>query len=289
MANYRTEWQAISDRIDGLIQASTILQSLSQMYGGDEGAIRKDIAPHARAIYHLINKYSQNKQNRLPKNVADILDSFIKERSAQFGEISISGQGELQFLKRTIPALASVRAEVNYLLSDTQAVVTRMTERAFLHLQRSIIVDKDIKDKWVAAFEAGETECEKLGAVHLLLHGIWAFKANTPEERTDLVLGEPLTNLDKVAATAEALVLTEWKMVRNANDLHNMAGLAYQQASRYVRSTLAGFELADYRYLVFVSEKDMVKNLPLDKSDENGITYRHINIAVNPESPSSLK
>lgn len=45
------------------------------------------------------------------------------------------------------------------------------SKRAFLHLQRLLAVDADIRAKWKGAFEAehkGELSCEKLGAVHLL-------------------------------------------------------------------------------------------------------------------------
>jgi hypothetical protein len=66
------------------------------------------------------------------------------------------------------------------------------------------IADSSIRQKWRNAFDEGEVACEKLGGVHLLLHGIWAFKVHTPEERTDLVLQEPIRNLTEVGQTAEA-------------------------------------------------------------------------------------
>ena len=52
----------------------------------------------------------------------------------------------------------------------------RITERAFAHLQRSIIADDEIRKKWLSAFSDGETKCEKLGSVHLLSHGVWDLK-----------------------------------------------------------------------------------------------------------------
>jgi hypothetical protein len=48
---------------------------------------------------------------------------------------------------------------------------------------------------------------EKLGAAHLLLHGIWAFKVSATGERTDLVPGEKLEITPQVEAASEALVL----------------------------------------------------------------------------------
>ena len=86
--------------------------------------------------------------------------------------------------------------------------------------------------------EKGETHCEMLGAAHLLSHGIWGFKASAKGERTDLILGEPLTDLSEVESTAEALVLTEWKVVRKSNELQDKAEEALEQAKRYACGVL---------------------------------------------------
>ena len=61
------------------------------------------------------------------------------------------------------------------------------------------------------------------------------------------------------------------------------AQAAYNQASRYAAGALAGIELATYRYLVLVSSKAI--ELPAD-SQVDGITYRHVNIAADPDVPS---
>jgi hypothetical protein len=169
-------------------------------------------------------------------------------------------------------------------LSDIQEIARKITERAFVHLQRSIIADASIKQRWNEAFKSGETACEKLGAAHLLLHGIWAFKAHAKGERTDLILGEPLRDISQVESTAEALVLTEWKVVRSDSELETKAEEAYIQAKLYGAGSLAGFELAGYRYLVLVSE-DRLRSVPPDRPEKE-VIYCHINIPVNPKPPS---
>jgi hypothetical protein len=90
------------------------------------------------------------------------------------------------------------RAEFDHLLLDTEAVGRSIVRRAFAHLQRSIVADSDFRQKWQKAFGGNETGCEKLGACHLLLHGIWAFKAYAEGERTDLVLGGRLSITNEV-------------------------------------------------------------------------------------------
>ena len=290
MANYRTEWQAIADRIEGLLQATEVIQRLCPGHTDPKGAYCTDILPHAQDLFRSLETYCQNHASALPQAANAALDAFLTGHRESFepkGPVEDKHARELA--KRTVPALALIRAEVNCLLSDPQALLMRITERAFVHLQRSIIADYEIRRKWAGAFhDQHEPYIERLGAVHLLSHGIWAFKAHSEGERTDLVLSQPLTDLDQVAATAEGLVLTEWKKVTDPKALGADAEQAYLQASRYARSALAGFELADRRYLVLVSEGDLTDQLPEDRNDQRGITYRHINIAVNPPTPSRL-
>jgi hypothetical protein len=156
-------------------------------------------------------------------------------------------------------------------------------ERAFIHLQRSIIADRTVHATWHSAFEDGETACEKLGAAHLLLHGIWGFKANAEGERTDLILGQRLQIDSQVERASDALVLTEWKVVRDANELVGKAQEAFDQARRYSEGSLAGFELASRRYLVIVSTPRL--EMPSDRTQDL-VTYQHINVAVGPATPS---
>lgn len=168
------------------------------------------------------------------------------------------------------------------LLTDFTAHARRLSERAFVHLQRSIVVDESVRQRWQQAFRAGEVACEKLGALHLLQHGIWAFKVYAPGERTDLIFQEPLREAEPEKA-AEALVLTEWKIVYASSELDAKISEARMQADRYGTGCLGGLELAGYRYLVMVTEKHM--KMPAD-SQEGNVVLRHLNIAVDPDPPS---
>lgn len=114
-----------------------------------------------------------------------------------------------------LTALAALRSEFTYIISDKEAVSKRITERAFSHLQRSIVVDSEIRKIWQEAFSERDERCEQLGAVHLLSHGIWAFKVNAMAGRTDLIMNEPLPDFTEIEGSDDALVLTEWKKVPN--------------------------------------------------------------------------
>jgi hypothetical protein len=180
--------------------------------------------------------------------------------------------------------LSSFRTEFTYLLSDEKEVLARsLVDRAFLHLQRCIVADPAFAQKWKEAFNHHETACEKIGGCHLLQFGIYAFKAQATGEQTDLILGTKLQITPEIERAAEALVLTEWKLVRSPQERDAKIKEAYKQAKNYAMGSLAGFELELHRYLVMVSSDALA--LPDDRLD-GSLVYHHKNIAVSPGVPS---
>jgi hypothetical protein len=129
--------------------------------------------------------------------------------------------------------LSAFETELNFLLSDVQAAIRARSERAFSHLQRSIVVDSAFRQQWQTAFEEGETSCEKRGAVRLLLHGIWAFKVGAAGEHTDLVYQEPVGGMSEEQRYADGIVLTEWKVASSDDEAQRQFSAARAQAKRY--------------------------------------------------------
>jgi len=121
------------------------------------------------------------------------------------------------------------------------------------------------------------------GAVHLLLHGIWAFKVDSAGARTDLVFEEPAGDVAAIQRYADGLVLTEWK--KASKDSHSTKRFteARLQARKYAQGLLTATELAGYRYAVVVSHSQV--ETPEDVT-EGGVVYRHVNVAVDPRTPS---
>ena len=301
MSTYRTEWDAISQYIKGLMEAgSMIIQLRNEGAAAPQNELKAFIMPSAMEIFNRINQFKTAYTSQLPIEATAAIETFLKRHQGKFYDLekklkSPSTESFKDSYCYCVPCLATFRSEMNYLLSDTQAVIRRITERAFIHLQQSIVVDGDVRSKWKHAFDEsprGEPSCEKLGAVHLLLHGIWSFKAHSTAAETDLVLGEPLDlvrggQLDPgvVARSAEGLVLTEWKALTSDDNSERdrKAKVAFEQAKLYNGGVLGAVELRNYRYLVLVSRKRIV--IP-DPREDAGITYRHINIAVDPGAVS---
>ncbi|MGH8070581.1 MAG: hypothetical protein ACRERE_36145 [Candidatus Entotheonellia bacterium] len=299
--SWRTEWKGISTQIQGLVDSGKFYLEAS---GAESSAahifMKRSLILRARNIFKIIKKFSSDHNSTLPTSANECLEQFIMDYSHLFfpnGENSESQldlaieaskryKGKNEAIRTLLAVLVLLQSELTSHLSDFSVIAKRLSERAFLHLQRSIIANKRIKQEWYNAFKdtiKAEIECEKLGGAHLLLHGIWAFKVHTSEERTDLVLQEPIRDFDEVGRAAEALVLTEWKIVRNASELEKKAKEAHDQARIYAASVLGGIELRQYRYLVLVSKDRLqrIKDIP-----EGDIVYRHINITVDPKPPS---
>jgi len=282
--NWYNEWQALCARIKGLLDAGAVFYSALEHSSEDYLSVRRKILlKNAEILFSSLKNYLESYRSTFPERALETLERFLGQTEItdfDFNPDSSQVRGHVQF---ALTSLAAFQSEFSYVISDTQATGLRITERAFVHLQRSIMVDDNIRQTWSNAFHTRETKCEKLGALHLLLHGIWAFKAHGEKGRTDLILNEPLPDLTMIEKTSNALVLTEWKIVKNKNELHAKEKEAFDQTKLYVTGVLSGVELRNYRYLVMVSEKSMKMRSNII---ENNIVYRYINIPVNPDTPS---
>ena len=282
--SWSEEWRSIEDCIEELstIYNAHVAELTADLSIGYE-TVDSTIIPMASDIADRICSFRERHRTQLSEDVIRPLEEFLQEIRFNIGfEVANRSTKEVT----NLPALLQrFRSDFNYLTSDLTRSVLRLTARGFSHLQRSIIADQQYREKWIAAFKENEVACEKLGAVHLLQHGIWAFKVDSIGERTDLVLGEPVITdlLTEASTTAEGLVLTEWKTA-NPDNIETKFKEAMEQTKQYSMGSLAGFELKSYRYLVAVTEKQ-VQTLTDEESD--GITYKYINIAVDPDTPST--
>lgn len=218
--SYRTEWDALAARIEGLAAAGLFVVTTGEAVGTDFYSVTSsDILPHARRIFAALGEFNSSQGAALPPQARAAIGNFLQRRAALFTSDQVSGFSGLQGM---VAVLQSIRCEVSYLLADPQHQAFALVERAFAHLKRSIVVDDQLAARWRTAFATHETHCERLGAVHLLAHGLWGFKASAKGAATDLVLGHPVGAPDRGEASAAAMVLTEWKRVRDPKDLEAM-------------------------------------------------------------------
>lgn len=275
-------WLAISRRIRGLMQAADLQAQLMLSDNNDTFGVQKYIGNSYNDIFNKIKQFSDDHNGELPTEIEQAISSFVAKWCSLFAE----ARSNASKARAAIVLLAALEAEITYLLSDQQAKIQSRTERAFLHLKRSLAADDHQRSIWQSAFGTkGETACEKLGASHLLLHGIYAFKVGAEGARTDLILSS-FPEIDDVAGAVDGLVLTEWKVASCSQDANKRYAEAKKQAQSYADGVLAGIELNQIRYLVVVTEKQLPNSsIPPDEKID-GVSYRHINLAINPDVPS---
>ncbi len=277
--HYTDQWKALSARIRGLVEAAELDHRL---FGKDNTGNWRFLRPQASELVDAVTELKTTLEHAGHATAVSAvgrvlgLDTIKAVRAP-----SEMSEANVQHIRSCLVALRAFEAEMTFLLSDSQQSMRTLSERAFRHLNWQIAVDGEVRHKWRTAFNKlrGEEHCEKLGAVHLLWHGIFAFKIDANKGRTDLVFGEPLGDQDTYA---DALVLTEWKKATK-RDASKQFGQAVRQAEKYAHGPLAGNELRSYRYAIVVTEK-RVEPPPDELRD--GVTYRHINIAVDPDTPS---
>jgi hypothetical protein len=277
---YLDQWRALSSRIRGLREAG----HLHAMQSGDSHGRSKRLREHCEGVLVALKTFRGSFQQVLPPGAVAAIDGFLERPGPLTRDTpGVTSDALRERVWAALVFLVAFETEMSFLLSDVQASIRARSERAFSHLQRSIAVDESIRARWLKAFEKGEVACEKLGAVHLLLHGIWAFKVDAAGARTDLVFEEPAGDVTAVQRYAEGLVLTEWKKAAKDGQSVKKFAAARVQARRYAQGLLTATELAGYRYAVVVSRSQV--EIP-DDMTEDGVVYRHINIAVDPRTPS---
>jgi hypothetical protein len=278
------EWRAIGARIAALLDAGTFFLSTpdNDDYGGAGVLIE-----NANTTVSSLHEFLRLHRNNIPIRPKACIETFLEDCHNRFGGTDennpLGTPNGFAGATAVLTFLASFRAEFEYLIADTEVVARSLVTRALIHLQRSIVADDTIRQRWSNAFNKGETACESLGACHLLAHGIWAFKTSAQGERTDLVLGQSLAITDDIRIASQGLVLTEWKLVRRDSEFEPKTQEAFDQARRYGEGIVAGFEVASPRYLIIVS-KDHYIMPPV--REVAGVRYEYSNVAVAPSTPS---
>src|SRR6516165_4028051 len=174
--DYLSEWEAIATRIRGLGEAAELQARYRAVNSAEDGSSRY-LRDQCQSVLSTLESFQKSFCGALPAIGTEAINRVLGLK----GGLSDSGLGLEMMVQRLQQVLVELRAfesEMTYLLTDTQQRIRSIAERAFQHLRRLIVVDSDVQRKWEAAFERGEVACERLGATHLLWHGIFAFKVD---------------------------------------------------------------------------------------------------------------
>ena len=279
--SYYDDWNVISSRINSLARAAQLYAQMHATNSSDSYNAIGEIAKQCLEVLNEIIAFSETHKETLPGKVKSRIREFVDKRGGV-----IRAEDNQRAAKAGIIILSAFESEITSRLTTGEERIRARSERAFMHLQHTLYVDLAYRKRWHDAFDdIGETKCESLGGVHLLWHGIWAFKSHTPGERTDLVLQEPI-NDDPLERGLDGLVLTEWKVATDKNAEAQFRD-AKGQLERYRRGVLGGVELTGFRYAIVVSLAPLkVTDIPTDTT-VGEVRYRHINLAIELPSPSA--
>jgi hypothetical protein len=267
------------------------LQRAGEVYGVFQSYHQEDtysagtfLREQCGALIQSLEQFRHDFADSLPSAAIARIDHFLGTRLVRAAKDASTEQ--IGAARGALVALAAFEAEITFLLAGRQEQIRARSERALLHLQRTLAVDPDVSVKWRKAFEKNEVACERLGSVHLLSHGIYAFKVDAAGARTDLVFNEPPSDV-LLTQAVEGMVLTEWKIAEDAKGAISAVREARVQADLYSQGALAGLELRSHRYIIVVTLKELPSNtLGPDDRTANGVINRHVNIVIEPDVPS---
>ena len=137
-----TEWRAISARIAALLDAGTFFFRTNDNndYGAADVLIK-----NAGDTFGNIKRFLNLHGAQLPGGPKACLQLFLSDYQRQFGNTPAIG---FSGATAVLTYLASFRAEFEYLIADTEAMARSLVVRAFTHLQRSIVADDAVRERW---------------------------------------------------------------------------------------------------------------------------------------------
>ncbi len=281
--SYAEEWSAIVARIRSLKEAGSFYAQLVSVNKDDSFGVGRGLTNQCKSITDEIVSFRDRHVIALPTTATAVVERYVSSSAAR----SLSERGEGSGQPRAgLTALAAFEGEMTYVLSGRQERLRLRSFRAFQHLQQLLAVDEEARKRWKEANKSkrGEDHCERLGAVHLMQHGIFAFKVAGIGAVTDLVFREPV-DVESASLGAEGLVLTEWKVAKPDNT-DKMFEEAKEQAALYAGGVLGGLELRSHRFLVIVTEQRLPRAVIPSYAEAGGVKYHCVNIAIAPLTPS---
>lgn len=280
--DYRDEWAALDNRISALARAAEYVAAVLPRAPGDGfGVVRKRIAREMTEITTALETFHKNFARNLEAPAVKALESFLSDKWVSDAPEMINAN------LVGIAALLTLQSEFNYTLRDIEALMRIRADNAFDHLRALLHVDKELRGRWRAAL-ANENEpgCERLGALHLLSHGIRGFKMHGQRSITDLVFQEPLDN-EAIGGAQNALILTEWKVVRQPKEMKDKVEEAIAQMREYRAGVLGHSELRNTRYIVVVTNV-VVKHQRVVSSKESNVIYHVETLPLHGLTPSEV-
>jgi hypothetical protein len=144
---YLEAWRAIADRIHGLVEAARLHKSYPQDSFGRGRFLRDNIS----SVLSELRSFRDQSQHALPPAAVTDIDNLAKSTGNLLSMATDQvGPPELrdEALFTTLFQLSTFTTEMASILSNVQWPLRALSERAFQHLQRLLVVDEQFREKW---------------------------------------------------------------------------------------------------------------------------------------------
>ena len=136
-------WTALSARIRGLTSASHLAAELLTARNDSVG-VMVDLGKHASAILRDLRAFGSTLDS-----ASDSATAAINRVAEKIGPMLVDTTSSTDMrqihLRSSLVILAALEVELSYLLRDLNEPIRSRTERAFLHLNRQIMVNEDVR------------------------------------------------------------------------------------------------------------------------------------------------
>src|SRR4029450_2510736 len=157
---YLDQWQALSSRIRGLMQAGQLHAQYLAVRSSDTYGRAKRLREQSESVVTALCAFRDSFHELLPLPAVKAIDDFVTRTGSFVNDTTGTAELIQERVWAALVLLSAFETEMSFLLSDVQESIHARSERAFSHLQRSIVVDPDVRAKWQKAFDDGEVACE---------------------------------------------------------------------------------------------------------------------------------
>lgn len=153
----RVEWDRLSKLISGFLETRQFY-----LNGSDKSSFingRRQLDKTWKVIVNGLDTFLKRHKMVLPEEATQSLGVFLGDASGSL----LPDPWELYPMGDRFLALASIRSALDFHLADFSLFARRLSERAFSHLRRSIVVDEEVRLKWQRAYRSrGEPHAKVL-------------------------------------------------------------------------------------------------------------------------------
>src|ERR1700733_3712221 len=159
-------WEPLSARIRALVDTGRFAANIFGNY--NDNRVMNAFGNHAKAILSDLNALANSMEEEQSLKGAEAsartaITRVSNEVTPLLYETGNTGDLWKINVRASLVLLAALEGEVTYILRDSQEGIRSLTERAFEHLNRTIVVDSSFRERWQAAYQHNEPACEALG------------------------------------------------------------------------------------------------------------------------------